>query len=89
MNTKLYDKEDDIIDRGDATNFSEALDYFNIDRVYQHNKQNFNKLEEFNVKIESDYYNSYFINGKYKTKTIKLNNKLYHKLNYDNSRKIK
>ena len=41
MNTKLYDKEDDIIDRGDATNFSEALDYFNIDRVYQHNKQAF------------------------------------------------
>ena len=87
MNTKLYDKEDDIIDRGDATNFSEALDYFNIDRVYQHDKQNFDKLQEFNIKIESDYYNSYFINGKYQT--IKLNNKLYHKLNYDNSRKIK
>ena len=57
MNTKLYDKEDDIIDRGDATNFSEALDYFNIDRVYQHNKQAFDKLNEFNIRIESDYYN--------------------------------
>ena len=51
MNTKLYDKEDDIIDRGDATNFSEALDYFNIDRVYQHNKQAFDKLNEFNIEL--------------------------------------
>ena len=33
MNTKLYDKEDDIIDRGDATNFSEALDYFKSSKI--------------------------------------------------------
>jgi hypothetical protein len=88
MNVKLYDIEDDIIDRGEATNLSEALDYYKIDDVYQTNPEYFDKLDDFNIKLESDYHNSYFINGKYQTRTIKLNNKLYHKLN-DNSRKIK
>lgn len=84
MNNKIYDIEDDAIDRGDATNLSEALDYYSIDNVYQTNAEYFDKLEQFNIKQEADYHNSYFINGKYKTRTIKLNNKLYHKLN-DNS----
>ncbi|MAJ03009.1 MAG: hypothetical protein CMP37_03750 [Rickettsiales bacterium] len=88
MNTKLYDIEDDIIDRGDATNMDEALDYYNIERIYQHDKNTHDKLNDFNIRVESDYYNSYYINGSFTTKTIKLNNKLYHKLN-DNSRKIK
>jgi hypothetical protein len=88
MNTKLYDIEDDIIDRGDATNMDEALDYYKIERIYQHDKNMHDKLSDFNIRVESDYYNSYYINGSFTTKTIKLNNKLYHKLN-DNSRKIK
>ena len=88
MNTTLYDIEDDDIDRSDATNLSEGLDYYNIDQVYQTNKQKYDEISDLNIRIEADYHNSYFINGKRQTRTIKLNNKLYHKLN-DNSRKTK
>jgi len=79
---KLYDIEDDIIDRGDASNLSEELNYYNID----------NSPSDINLnqKIESDYYNTYYIKGKYGTRALRMKNKQWHKLNkYDNSRKIK
>jgi len=79
---KLYDIEDDIIDRGDASNLSEELSYYNID----------NSPSDINLnqKIESDYYNTYFIKSKYVTRSLRMNNIKWHKLNnYDNSRKIK
>jgi len=44
---KLYDIEDDIIDRGDATNVTEGLSYYNIE-----NKSK--DKENFNQKIEQD-----------------------------------
>lgn len=81
MNIKLYDIEDDIIDRGDATNLSESLDYYNIDTIWQTNKKYYDEQENLNQKIESDYHNTYYQNGKYVTRTIKMNNKKWHKLN--------
>jgi hypothetical protein len=79
---KLYDIEDDIIDRGDASNLSEELNYYNID----------NSPSDINLnqKIEADYHNTYYSKGKYGTRTLRMKNKQWHKLNkYDNSRKIK
>jgi|TARA_B100001094_G_scaffold133640_1_gene129475 hypothetical protein len=79
---KLYDIEDDIIDRGDASNLSEELNYYNID----------NSPSDINLnqKIEADYHNTYYSKGKYETRTLRMKNKQWHKLNkYDNSRKIK
>tara|TARA_R110002153_G_scaffold158108_3_gene310157 strand:+ start:2552 stop:2809 length:258 start_codon:yes stop_codon:yes gene_type:complete len=85
MNTninKLYDMEDDVIDRGDASNLSEELSYYNLDNSPLDNN--------LNHKIEKDYHNTYYIAGKYITKTLRMNNKQWHKLNnYDSSRKIK
>lgn len=79
---RLYDIEDDIIDRGDASNLSEELNYYNID----------NSPSDINLnqKIEADYHNTYYSKGKYGTRTLRMKNKQWHKLNkYDNSRKIK
>ena len=79
---KLYDIEDDIIDRGDASNLSEELNYYNID----------NSPSDINLnqKIEADYHNTYYSKGKYGNRTLRMKNKQWHKLNkYDNSRKIK
>jgi len=79
---KLYDIEDDIINRGDASNLSEELNYYNID----------NSPSDINLnqKIEADYHNTYYSKGKYETRTLRMKNKQWHKLNkYDNSRKIK
>ena len=79
---RLYDIEDDIIDRGDASNLSEELSYYNID----------NSPSDINLnqKIEADYHNTYYSKGKYGTRTLIMKNKQWHKLNkYDNSRKIK
>ena len=79
---RLYDIEDDVIDRGDASNLSEELNYYNID----------NSPSDINLnqKIEADYHNTYYSKGKYGTRTLKMKNKQWHKLNkYDNSRKIK
>ena len=77
MNTNintLYDVEDDIIDRGDATNLSESLSYYQITTD--------NKNENLNQKIECDYHNTYYLgNHKYGTRTLKLANKDWHKLN--------
>jgi len=71
---KLYDIEDDIIDRGDATNVTEGLSYYNIE-----NKSK--DKENFNQKIEQDYHNTYYNKGSYGTRTLKLANKDWHKLN--------
>lgn len=70
---RLYDTEDDIIDRGDATNLSEELNYYNID----------NSPSDINLnqKIEADYHNTYYSKGKYSTRTLKMKNKQWHKLN--------
>ena len=79
---RLYDIEDDVIDRGDASNLSEELNYYNID----------NSPSDINLnqKIEADYHNTYYSKGKYGTRTLRMKNKQWHKLNkYDNSRKIK
>jgi len=71
---KLYDIEDDIIDRGDATNTTESLSYYQMD-----DKE---KAEALNIKIEQDYHNTYYLgNRKYGTRTLKLANKDWHKLN--------
>ena len=77
MNTKLYDIEDDIIDRGDATNLSEALNYYSIENDSPSDN------EVLNQKIEQDYHNTYYnVKTKsYGTRTIKLANKDWHKLN--------
>jgi len=74
---KLYDIEDDIIDRGDATNITEALSYYNIENDSP------SDIETLNQKVEQDYHNTYY-NTKtksYGTRTIKLANKDWHKLN--------
>ena len=77
MNTKsstLYDIEDDIIDQGTSTNLSEALSYYQIDNEIK---------EQLNQKIDADYHNTYYNtrNKTYGTRTIKLANKDWHKLN--------
>ena len=77
MNTKLYDIEDDIIDRGDATNITEALSYYDIENDSP------SDIEVLNQKVEQDYHITYY-NTKtksYGTRTIKLANKDWHKLN--------
>lgn len=81
MNIKLYDIEDDVIDRGEATNLSEGLEYYNIDTVWQTQKDFYDKQETFNQKIESDYHNTYYKKGNYGARTLKLANKDWHKLN--------
>ena len=46
--------------------------------------------DNLNQKIEADYHNTYYSKGKYETRTLRMKNKQWHKLNkYDNSRKIK
>ena len=77
MNTNLHDIEDDIIDRGDATNITEALSYYDIENDSP------SDIEVLNQKVEQDYHNTYY-NTKtksYGTRTIKLANKDWHKLN--------
>ena len=71
---KLYDIEDDSIDRGDASNVTEALSYYNIE---DKNKDK----QAINQKIEQDYHNTYYNKGSYGTRTLKLANKDWHKLN--------
>ena len=40
------------------------------------------KAEALNIKIEQDYHNTYYLgNRKYGTRTLKLANKDWHKLN--------
>ena len=70
---RLYDIEDDIIDRGDASNLSEELSYYNID----------NSPSDINLnqKIEADYHNTYYIKGKYMTRALRMDNVKWHKLN--------
>ena len=70
---KLYDIEDDIIDRGDASNLSEELNYYNID----------NSPSDINLnqKIEADYHNTYYSKGKFSTRTLRMNNIKWHQLN--------
>ena len=81
MNTHTnvaYDIEDDSIDRGDATNTTESLSYYNIEP-----KDSPSDIETLNIKVEQDYHNSYY-NTKtksYGTRTIKLANRDWHKLN--------
>ena len=77
MNTKLYDIEDDIIDRGDATNITEALSYYAIENDSP------SDIEILNQKVEQDYHNTYYNapTKSYGTRTIKLANKDWHKLN--------
>ena len=71
---RVYDIEDDIIDRGDATNVSESLGYYQMDDN--------EKAEALNIKIEQDYHNTYYLgNRKYGARTLKLANKDWHKLN--------
>ena len=83
INNRIYDVEDDVIDRGDATNLSEGLDYYNIDSVWQTQKRAYDEQEDLNQKIESDYHNTYYNTNtrSYATRTIKLANKDWHKLN--------
>lgn len=80
MNTninRLYDIEDDIIDRGDATNLTEELSYYGMLKDSPSDK------EILNHKIEQDYHNTYYntTTKSYSTRTIKLANKDWHKLN--------
>jgi len=74
---KLYDIEDDIIDRGDASNLTEGLNYYNIENNSP------SDIQTLNQKIEADYHNTYYnIRTKsYGTRTLKLANKDWHKLN--------
>ena len=51
----LYDIEDDAIDRGDATNLSEALSYFNIDTSTDDKKDIDNQLHG-----DALYHNMYY-----------------------------
>ena len=51
----LYDIEDDAIDRGDATNLSEALSYFNIDTSTDDKKDTDNQLHG-----DALYHNMYY-----------------------------
>ena len=77
---KLYDIEDDVIDRGDATNLSEGLDYYQMEKFINPPPK---RDKDLNQRIEDDYHNTYY---NYKTKkfggrTLKMKNKEWHKLN--------
>jgi hypothetical protein len=55
MNTHTnvtYDIEDDSIDRGDTTNTTEGLSYYNIEP-----KDSPSDIETLNIKVEQDYHN--------------------------------
>ena len=81
----LYDIEDDAIDRGDATNLSEALNYFNIDTSTDDKKDTDNQLHG-----DALYHNMYCKDKKYAIRQLKMKNKKWHKLtNYEYTRKIK
>ena len=74
---KLYDIEDDIIDRGDASNLTEGLNYYNIENNSP------SDIQTLNQKIEADYHNTYYNTRtkSYGARTLKLANKDWHKLN--------
>tara|TARA_S200002703_G_scaffold158504_1_gene169052 strand:+ start:182 stop:445 length:264 start_codon:yes stop_codon:yes gene_type:complete len=81
----LYDIEDDAIDRGDTSNLSEALSYFNIDTSTDDKKDTDTQLHG-----DALYHNLYYKDKKYAIRQLKMKNKKWHKTtNYEYTRKIK
>ena len=62
----------------EADNLKEALDYYQIENIIEHRSKD---NEDANHKIESDNYNSVRINGKNTTRTLRMSNRDWHKLN--------
>tara|TARA_B110000908_G_C9945523_1_gene310164 strand:- start:220 stop:498 length:279 start_codon:yes stop_codon:yes gene_type:complete len=70
------DIEDDVIDQGLTSNIDEALDYYQLDE-YNIKSRN----EPFlNEKVEQDYHNSYYKDGQHRTRSLRMNNKEWHKM---------
>ena len=78
-NNEFILEEDEKYGGLEADNLQEELDYFGIEDVKEYKSL---KDEMLNEKIESDYHNTYYLgNGKYGTRTLKMSNKEWHKLN--------
>ena len=70
------DIEDDVIDQGLTSNIDEALDYYQLDE-YNIKSRN----EPFlNETVEQDYHNSYYKDGQHRTRSLRMNNKEWHKM---------
>jgi hypothetical protein len=75
ITTFTKDLEDDLIDQGLKTNLDEALDYYMLETPVS------SQVEPFlNEKIEQDYHNSYYKNGEHRTRSLRMNNKEWHKM---------
>ena len=78
MKYKFEETEDEKYGGLEANNLKEAMDYFQMEQIIEIKSKT---DEDLNDKIESDYHNTYRINGKYKTRTLRMSNKDWHKLN--------
>ena len=78
MKYKFEETEDEKYGGLEADNLKEAMDYFQLEQIVEIKSKT---DEDLNDKIESDYYNTYRINGKYRTRTLRMSNKDWHKLN--------
>ena len=63
----------------EVDNLNEDLMYFGIEEVKEYKSL---EDDDLNQKIESDYHNTYYLgSGKYGTRTLRMSNKEWHKLN--------
>ena len=67
---EMLSQEDDKYGGLSTSNLKESLDYFQIEEITEIRSKH---DDDLNIKIESDYHNAYYVNGKWnKGRTIKL-----------------
>lgn len=76
------DLEDDLIDQGQTSNINEALNYYQLDLNDDGMSAYFPTVKEpfLNEKVEQDYHNSYYKDGQHRTRSLRMNNKEWHKM---------
>ena len=67
-----YYNEPEILVSGDIND---------LEKLAQEQYNKINTKTSFNHKNEEDYHNTYYSRGRYATRTLKMNNKEYLKLN--------
>ena len=81
MNTNEFLlSEDEKYGGLEADNFQESLDYYGIEEIKEIRSK---EDDDLNQKLEADYHNTYYNTStkKYGTRTLKMSNKEWHKLN--------
>ena len=80
MRHTIQDPEDQKYGGLEVDNLKEAMDYFQMEEIV---KIKIKDVDNLNQRIEDDYHNTYYNhkNKKYGTRTLKMKNKKWHKLN--------